>query len=144
MEQEEEGVVEEEEEEEEEEERGKEPAGQTHSRAKTTVMTTYTKGDIVAAVEKRSTAGNPQILLGKVLSIDQKRREVLLAWLKPVTRQAKDAKGTLCYKMVVGKDTWKESMDAVVHPIDIITTSRPGVYQLNSSLRDIHNAVKLK
>ena len=40
-------------------------------------------------------------------------------------------KGGLCHKMVVGKDTWRESMDAVIHPVDVVqTTTCPGVYQL--------------
>ena len=131
---------EEEEVEEKEEVEGQMDDGQPTCSARTT--TTYTKGDVVAVVERTSTAGRPRILLGKVLSIDARRREVLLAWLKPVTCQGQDDKGGLYYKMVIGKDTWRESMDAVVHPIDIQTTTRPGVYQLFSPPRDIHHALK--
>ena len=134
-------------EEEEEEEEEKEEADREDRPARGSKRTTctYEKGDVIAVVERASTEKKPRILLGKVLKLDWARREVLLAWLKPVSsHHGKDGVGAHFYKLVVGDNTWVESMAAVVHPIDIQPSKRPGVYRLLSSLEDIHRAVKKK
>ena len=99
--------------------------------------------DIVAVVESDSTDLQPLIILAKILRMDRLNREVLLAHLAPVTDDA-DAYGQENrFRLVVGRDTWKESFDAVVHPLDVQCTNT-GLYTLLTPAEDIHKVIHPK
>ena len=89
-------------------------------------------GDIVALVEDGSTRASPRILLGKVLRVNLREREVLLAHL--------EKKETSKYKLVVGQSTWVESFDALVYPVDVVYDIQ-GTYTLRSDPLEIHKIV---
>ena len=93
----------------------------------------YEVGDIVALVEKNATPSNPIILIGKILRTYPKRREALLAHLHPVpnTQQRK-------YKLTVGKDSWTESYDALIFPVDISFDDKYDVYTMRTNPNDIY------
>lgn len=91
------------------------------------------KGDIVAVVEHDSTQAEPKIHLGKVVRI--RNQEVDLAWLRP---QQPEGGGE--YKMCVG-ETWTESTDSLVFPIDVKYDACTGLYSLRTCPTDIHNYV---
>ena len=93
------------------------------------------RDDIVALVEEGSTHAKPLIILGKVLRVYQKDREVLLAHLKPVKVRNK-------YQLDAGQDTWKENFDALIYPIDIHYEPKSGVYILRTPPSQIHQVVK--
>jgi len=97
---------------------------------------TPTVNDIVAVVEHTSSRTNPKIILGKILRVF--KREALLAWLKPRKRNGKTG-----YRMVVGTDTWKESFEALIYPIDIVWDDTEHMYFLHSDPRKIHDALDL-
>jgi len=90
-------------------------------------------GDIVALVEGDSRESDPRILLGKVLRVYRKEEEVLLAHLQA------SGKGT--YRLTVGRDAWKESINSLVHPVDVVFDSKSGVYKLRTPVIDIHREV---
>ena len=95
----------------------------------------YEVGDIVAMVDRISTRSKPHILLGKILRVYPRRREVLLAHLSPIpcTRNK--------YKLVVGRDSWIESFDALVYPVDVAYEEETSVYTLRTTPTEIHNSV---
>ena len=50
----------------------------------------------------------------------------------------------LCFVLgIVGRDTWKESFDAVVHPLDV-QCSNIGLYTLLTPAEDIHKVIHPK
>lgn len=89
------------------------------------------KDDVVALVESDSTAKQPKILLGKVLRI--KSETAVLAWLQPTS--------TNKYRMCIGDKTWIESVNSLVHPIDVIYCHKTNMYTLRTPPIDIHNYV---
>lgn len=91
-------------------------------------------GDIVALVQDGSTRAAPKILLGKVLRVNCREQEVLLAHL--------EERGDSNYRLRVGQSTWMESIQALVYPVDVIFNNAEGTYSLRSSLLDIHQSVK--
>ena len=97
--------------------------------------------DIVAVVESDSTDLQPLIILTKILRIDRLTREVLLAHLAPVSDDADGQENR--FPLVVGRDTWKESFDAVVHPLDV-QCSNIGLYTLLTPAEDIHKVIHPK
>lgn len=90
------------------------------------------RDDIVALVESRSTPTQPRVLLGKVLRL--KKRTAVLAWLQPTSMKKK-------YRLCIGENKWTESVDALVHPIDIVYCQKTNLYTLRTPLVDIHNYV---
>ena len=84
----------------------------------------------MALVEKSATPYDPKILLGKILRTYRKRREALLAHLGPVPNKRRK------YQLTVGKDSWTESYDALIYPVDIIFDD--GVYTLRTKPEDIY------
>ena len=97
---------------------------------------TPAKDDMVALVEEGSTRKEPMVLLGKVLRVYTKEREVLLAHLREMEEHGK-------YKLVVGTSTWVESFDALIFPIDIAYDAARNIYTLATSKVDIHKSVRL-
>ena len=85
------------------------------------------KGDIVAVVGDR-----PEVYIGKVLRTDQRHREVLLATLHLVEANK--------YRFDVAAETWRESFDALIYPVDVNYNEVTHLYTLNSSLPEIHSA----
>ena len=92
------------------------------------------QGDIVALVKEHSTRAAPQILLGKVLRVSLREQELLLAHLQEVEESK--------YQLTVGQNTWTESFDAIVFPVDVVYDNIAGVYTLRSSHLEIHKIVK--
>ena len=89
-------------------------------------------GDIVAMVQEGSTRQCPRILLGKVLRVNSREQEVLLAHLEAMESKK--------YRLKVGQSTWTESFHSLVFPIDVEYNN--GLYHLRSSPLEIHNIVK--
>jgi len=98
---------------------------------------TFKTNDIVALVTPHSTATLPDVLIAKILRMDFKKKEVLLAHLK------RDFKKENTYILTVGEDTWKEDFASLIYPVDITYSQATKTYTLRSSLRDIHNSVQL-
>ena len=92
-------------------------------------------GDIVALVQDESTKASPLILLGKVLRVNLRDQEVLLAHLQQIEKSK--------YRLKVGQSTWMESFHALVYPIDVVYDAVAGLYTLRSELLDIHRRVKM-
>lgn len=89
---------------------------------------------IVALVTKRSTKTCPDILLGKVVAIDNDLQTAKLAWL------AETEDDDSCYKMVIG-NSWREPLHALIHPIDIVYDKDIGCYQLRMAKTELHEYV---
>ena len=96
----------------------------------------YEAGDIVALIEKQATPSNPLFLLGKVLRTYPKRREALLAHLAPVPNTK------IKYVLTVGKDSWIESYDALIYPVDTVFDEGNNVYKLRTKPEEIYKAWK--
>ena len=94
------------------------------------------KDDIVGLVEEQSTQSKPCILLGKVLRVNNKKRTVLLAHLRPIKQRSNK------YQLEVGKSTWEENFKSLIFPIDINYDSKLSLYILRTPQLHIHNAVK--
>ena len=90
-------------------------------------------GDIVAVVEDASTEQRPVIILGKVIRVFAKEKESLLAWLRPY--------GNRLYRLVVGTDSWRESWDSLIHPIDITYDVHSNLYTLRTPTVDLHKYI---
>ena len=101
-------------------------------------------GDIVALVEPESTMTMPRILLAKVLRMEPKTKEVLLAHLRPVPPNADDDDNDddrPTFRLTVGRDTWTEDYAAVVYPIDVTYNRKSRTYRLNTSAEEIHSCI---
>jgi hypothetical protein len=94
--------------------------------------TQYEVGDIVALVKSTSTLPNPDILLGKVLRANSRKREALLAHLEPVPNTRNR------FRLKIGKDSWSESYDALIFPVDILYDERTHLYTLRTTPQEIH------
>ena len=90
--------------------------------------------DIVALVKEDSTRESPQILLGKVLRVNTREREVLLAHLHELEMSK--------YRLRVGQSTWTESFDSLVYPVDVAYDDITALYTLRSPPLEIHKLVK--
>ena len=101
---------------------------------------TFGVGNVIAVVDDASRRDKPLVILGKVLRIDTRHREVLLAHLRPCTDDVDE--GGPAFQLVVGRDTWKESLETVVHPIDMEYRRTNNRYCLNTLARAIHDCVK--
>ena len=98
-------------------------------------LPTYREGAIVAAIEEGSTRSKPRVILGKVLRLDVKRREALLAHLAPEPGATEE---DTAYRLVVGRSTWWDSFDALIHPVDTAYERRTNLYHLHSPPALIH------
>ena len=96
----------------------------------------YEAGDIVALIEEQATPSNPLFLLGKVLRTYPKRREALLAHLAPVPNTR------IKYVLTVGKDSWIESYDALIYPVDTVFDEGKNVYKLRTNPEEIYKEWK--
>lgn len=94
----------------------------------------YEVGDIVALIDKEATASKPLILLGKILRTYPRKREVILAHLAPVPNTR------FKYQLTVGKDSWTESFDALIYPVDIVFDEGNNVYKLRTKPEEIYKA----
>ena len=94
----------------------------------------YEVGDIVALIDKEATASKPLIFLGKILRVYPRKREVMLAHLAPVPNTR------FKYQLTVGNDSWTESFDALIYPVDIVFDEGNNVYKLRSKPEDIYKA----
>ena len=92
------------------------------------------QGDIVALVEEHSTRAAPQILLGKVLRVSLRERELLLVHLQKVEESK--------YQLTVEQNTWTENFDSIVFAVDVAYDNIAGIYTLRSSHLAIHKIVK--
>ena len=92
------------------------------------------EGDVVAVCDPSSTTS--KVILGKVLHVASRRREVHLAHLAPDPEQDDDTRGP-AYKFVVGRDSWWEDTAALIHPIDVRYETGNRVYRLHTRLNDI-------
>ena len=92
-------------------------------------------GDIVGLVDRISTRVNPHLILGKILRTYPRKKEVLLAHLAPVANTRKK------YKLVVGKDSWTESVNALVYPVDVAYDEETNIYTLRTTPLQIYNCV---
>ena len=90
-------------------------------------------GDIVALVQAGSTQTAPLILLGKVLRVNLREQEVLLAHLQEIEESK--------YRLRVGQSTWTESFNSLVYPVDVVYDVISGMYTLRSKPLDIHKTV---
>ncbi len=88
-------------------------------------------GDIVATIDRNSTTSNHLIFLGKILRTAPRKREALLAYLAPVENTDKK------YRLKVGEETWWESYDALVYPIDVIYDEQENTYTRRSTTKEI-------
>eukprot|EP00794_Sanderia_malayensis_P010475 gene10475-11573_t len=86
---------------------------------------------IVAMVTESSTYTHPDIILGKVIFLDRELKTATLAHLKNLEKNS--------FVMTVGEDTWVESWDRLIHPIDIVFNETTQIYGLRTSRRVIHN-----
>ena len=102
---------------------------------------TFAVGDVIGVVEEASRRDKPLVILGKVLRVDTRHREVLLAHLRPCTDDDDDEGGP-AFQLVVGRNTWTESFEAVVHPIDVEYRRANNRYYLNTPAEEIHDCVK--
>ena len=94
-------------------------------------------GDVVGMAEDSSTDEDPVVLLGKVVRVYPDTREFLLAWLKPI----RNKRAAPTFKLSVGKDTWVESFDSLVFPLDVVYDEGSAKYTLRTPFRDIHDHV---
>ncbi len=96
---------------------------------------TYEIGDIVGMVSKGSTLREPKVLIGKVLRTDRRKREALLAYLQPIPHTRNH------YRLKIGEETWRESYQALVYPLDVVYEEQKDIYILRTPLQHIHTSV---
>ena len=75
------------------------------------------EGDVVATCDESSTENHPVVILGKVVHVSSRRGEVFLAHLAP--DKANDNQQGLAFKFVVGRTSWREDVEALIHPVDV-------------------------
>ena len=91
---------------------------------------TFGAGDIIACISADSTSSKQQVIVAKVVKLFLQIREALLAAIE-------NTKNNL-YKMSVGSNTtWTKEYEAITYPIDV-TPKSDGLYNLNSSKKDIY------
>ena len=75
----------------------------------------------------------PNILVGKVIDVNNDEKTVLMA-------EMEETDESYTYKMKIGI-TYKERIEAVVHPIDCVYDADSNAYYLQIRKHEIHEAV---
>ena len=88
---------------------------------------------IVALITNDLTLDVPNILVGKVIDVNHDEKTVLMA-------EMEEAYETYTYKMKIGI-TYKERIEAVVHPIDCVYDADRNTYHLRTRKQETHEAV---
>ena len=88
---------------------------------------------IVALITNDSTLDVPNILVGKVIDVNHDEKTVLMA-------EMEETDESYTYKMKIGI-TYKESIEAVVHPIDCVYDAHGNTYHLQTRKHEILEAV---
>ena len=91
-----------------------------------------TQGEFVALVAANSTKSVPECFVAKVLRLSDDRKTAYLAEFSEVEPGK--------FKLKAGK-SYKEAVDALVYPIDIVYLQSSGLYELRTSKLEIHQQV---
>ena len=89
-------------------------------------------GDFVALVAANSSEESPEVFLAKLLRLSEDKKTAFLAEFSEVEPGK--------FKLAAGK-SYKEALDALVHPVDVVYLHSNGVYQLRTPKIDIHHQV---
>ena len=89
-------------------------------------------GDFVALVASNSTEKCPEVFIGKVLRLSEDHKTAYLAEYSE-TEPAK-------FKLNAGK-SFKEAVNALIYPIDLVYLHSNGIYELRTPKIDIHRQV---
>ena len=89
-------------------------------------------GDFVALVASNSTEKCPEVFIGKVLRLSEDHKTAYLAEYSE-TEPAK-------FKLSAGK-SFKEAVNALIYPIDLVYLHSNGIYELRTPKIDIHRQV---
>ena len=95
----------------------------------------HCEGDVVAVRDTSSSPSRPEVLIAKIVHLEQRRGEALLALLRRDEEQ--DNRSGTAYRFVVGKDSWWEDLDATVHPLDVAYEEERRLYRLRTPLSEI-------
>ena len=88
---------------------------------------------IVALITNDLTLDVPNILVGKVIDVNNDEKTVLMAEMEKTDE-------SYMYKMKIGI-TYKERIEAVVHPIDCVYDADSNAYYLQIRKHEIHEGV---
>ena len=86
-------------------------------------------------VASNSTKSDPQVLVAKVLRLSEDKKTAYLAEFSELEPGK--------YRLKAGK-SYKEAVDALIYPIDIVYSHSNGVYELRTSQSEIHQQVYRK
>ena len=89
-------------------------------------------GDFVALVASDSTRSRPKCFLAKLLRLSEDHKTAFLAEFT----EMEDGK----FKLNAGK-CFREALNAVIYPVDVVYLHSNGLYELRTSKIDIHNQV---
>ena len=93
------------------------------------------EGEFVALVAANSTKSVPEVFVARVLRVSDDRRTAYLAEF------SEELPGK--FKLTAGK-SYKEAVNALIYPIDIVYLHSSGVYELRTSKLEIHQQVYKK
>ena len=91
------------------------------------------QGEFVALVAANSTNNVPEVFVARVLRLSDDRKTAYLAEFSEVEPGK--------FKLTAGK-SYRESVNALIHPIDIVYSNSNGVYELRTSKLEIHQQVR--
>ena len=91
------------------------------------------RDQIVALITNDSTLDVPKILVGKVIDVNHDEKTVLMAEMEETDKN-------YMHKMKISI-TYKESIEAVVHPIDCVYDADSNTYHLRTRKHEILEAV---
>ena len=92
-------------------------------------------GDFVALVAANSTKSTPEIFVAKVLRLSEDHKSAYLAEFSEIEPGK--------FKLDAGK-SYKENVNALIFPIDVVYLHSNGVYELRTPKLDIHRQVPTK
>ena len=95
----------------------------------------HCEGDVVAVCDTSSSPSHPEVLIAKIVHLERRRGEALLALLRRDEEQ--DNRRGTAYRFVVGKDSWWEDLDAAIHPLDVAYEEERRLYRLRTPLSEI-------
>jgi hypothetical protein len=95
---------------------------------------------VVATCEQSSRKDAPKVIPCKIIQVDQRKREVLLAHLAPATEMPANHNGP-AFRFVVGSSWWEDHA-AIVHPIDYEYCRDTRVCRLRTPLSEIRAALE--
>ena len=93
------------------------------------------QGEFVALVAANSTETSPEVFVAKVLRLSEDRKTAYLSEFEE-TEPGK-------YKLNAGK-SFKEAVNALIYPVDIVYLHTNGVYELRTPKIDVHRQVHAK